>query len=141
MRRFVVDASVVVKWFVEEEGSSAAAALLRAAKLMAPDLLAAESANILWKKVARGELSRAEAVTAARLIERSDIEFICSRGLIAAATALAINLGHPAYDCLYLALAAERDCPFVTADERLARKLGTQPSSHSARLVRLADWG
>jgi hypothetical protein len=27
------------------------------------------------------------------------------------------------YDCLYLALATERDCRFVTADERFVRKL------------------
>jgi predicted nucleic acid-binding protein len=41
-----------------------------------------------------------------------------------AATRLAIDLDHPAYDCLYLALAIARDCPFVTADERFLRKLG-----------------
>ncbi len=36
---------------------------LRQQKLAAPDLLVAECANILWKKVRRGELTDLEAVT------------------------------------------------------------------------------
>jgi predicted nucleic acid-binding protein len=32
-------------------------------------------------------------------------------------------LDHPAYDCVYVALAAANDCRFVTADQRLLRKL------------------
>jgi predicted nucleic acid-binding protein len=39
-----------------------------------------------------------------------------ARSLLGAATRMA-------YDCLYLALAVENDCRFVTADERLLRKL------------------
>lgn len=46
-----------------------------------------------------------------------------SRPLLGAATEMAIQLDHPAYDCLYLALAVANDCQFVTADERLLRKL------------------
>jgi predicted nucleic acid-binding protein len=40
-----------------------------------------------------------------------------------AATRIAIDLDHPAYDCFYLALAVDNDCQFVTADERHLRKL------------------
>ena len=32
-------------------------------------------------------------------------------------------LDHAAYDCVYLALAIENNCQFVTADERFMRKL------------------
>jgi predicted nucleic acid-binding protein len=45
------------------------------------------------------------------------------RRLVDPAFELARRLDHPAYDCFYLALAAERDAPFVTADLRLVRKL------------------
>jgi predicted nucleic acid-binding protein len=56
---FVVDASVVIKWFVPEVHSDAARRLLeRSHQYVAPDLLYAETANAIWKKVRRGELSR-----------------------------------------------------------------------------------
>lgn len=123
MTTLVIDASVAVKWVVEEDGTAAALALRETAKLMAPDLLVPECANILWKKVEREELSKDEAHLAARLLERADIELRPMRGLLEAATRLALDLGHPAYDCVYLALAIESDCRFVTADERFLRKL------------------
>jgi predicted nucleic acid-binding protein len=46
----VIDASIAVKWVVEEDGTSEALALRQKAKLIAPELLVAECANILWKK-------------------------------------------------------------------------------------------
>lgn len=46
MIAFVIDASIAVKWVVEEAGTSEALRLL-AARLYAPDLLVAECANIL----------------------------------------------------------------------------------------------
>ena len=55
-----------------------------------------------------------------------------SRHALEAATRLAVELDHPAYDCLYLAMAVERDCPFVTADDRFLRKL----ASRSRRALR-----
>jgi predicted nucleic acid-binding protein len=120
----VVDASIAVKWVVDEAGTSEALTLRRHAKLIAPELLTAECANILWKKVQRDELSEDEAFLAARLLQASDIEFLPTRSLLEAATRIAVELDHAAYDCLYLTLAVERDCRFVTADERFVRKLG-----------------
>jgi predicted nucleic acid-binding protein len=58
----VIDASVAIKWIIDEEGSPAALAL-RKHSLAAPDLLMAECANILWKKSRRGELSTDEVRT------------------------------------------------------------------------------
>jgi predicted nucleic acid-binding protein len=121
--KFVVDASVAIKWVVEEAGTTEAVALRRKANLVAPELLIAECANILWKKVQRKELSKEVARMAARLLKSAELELFPMRGLLEEATLLAIDLSHPAYDCLYLALAIASDCPFVTADERLARKL------------------
>jgi predicted nucleic acid-binding protein len=74
VRTLVVDASIVVKWVVEEDGTPEALALRRDATLIAPELLIAECANILWKKVKREELSREEALFAARLLQAADIE-------------------------------------------------------------------
>jgi predicted nucleic acid-binding protein len=119
----VVDASVAVKWVVEEAGTLEALTLRQKAKLVAPELLVAECANILFKKFQRKELLKDEALLAARLLEGAEIELLPTRFLLGAATRISIELDHPAYDCLYLALAIERKCQFVTADERFLRKL------------------
>jgi predicted nucleic acid-binding protein len=119
----VIDASIAVKWVVEEVGTQQALALRKQAKLIAPELLVVECANILWKKVQRDELTRQEALLAARLLQASEVELRPTRAVLEAATRIAIDVDHPAYDCLYLALAVENECRFVTADERFLRKL------------------
>jgi predicted nucleic acid-binding protein len=121
---YVIDASIAVKWVVEEQGTPEALVLRRTARLIAPELLVAECANVLWKKVRRDELLREEALLAARLLQGAEIELMSTRSLLEAATRIAIELDHPAYDCLYLALAVENACRFVTADERFLRKVG-----------------
>jgi len=118
---FVIDASVAIKWVIDESGTRQAL-LLRQHRLSAPDLLVSECENILWKKVRSRELSAEEAIFAARLLARSDIRLEVTRPLLEAAVRLAIALDHPAYDCTYLALAQVLSCPLVTADAQLYRK-------------------
>lgn len=61
MTQYVVDASVVIKWFVPENYSEYADRLLNNSyNLLVPDLLIAEVCNILWKKVRLGQISLAE---------------------------------------------------------------------------------
>jgi predicted nucleic acid-binding protein len=119
----VIDPSIAVKWVVEEPGTADAVLLLRKTKLIAPELLVAECANILWKKVRKHGLSTEEGLLAARILQGAEIELWPTRPLLEEATRLAINLDHPAYDCLYLALALERDCRFATADEHFLGKV------------------
>jgi predicted nucleic acid-binding protein len=121
--RVVIDASVAIKWVVEEEGTTEALAVLEGYPLSAPDLIVAECANILWKKVRRGELTPDEAQLAADLLQGADLEIVPTRARLSAATRLAVELEHPAYDCVYLALARDNGWPFVTADDRLRRGL------------------
>jgi len=136
----VIDASVAVKWVVEEHGTAEALVLRQKAQLIAPDLLIAECANILWKKVQRGELLKDEALLAARLLQGAEIELLPTRFLFEAATRISIEIDHPAYDCLYLALALERKCQFVTADERLLRKLHQgRPRTLRGRAISLIE--
>ncbi len=123
MKTLVIDASIAMKWVVEEDGTALALALRQQARLVAPNLLVPECANILWKKVQRKELGKDEALLAARLLQSAEIELVPTRALMETATRLAIDLGHPAYDCLYLALAIKNDCQFVTADERMVNKI------------------
>lgn len=132
----IVDANVAIKWLVAEEGSDRAE-ILHDHPLAAPDLLFAECANILWKKVSRRELSRDEAALAAETLEQVELSVFSARTYARAATAIAIELNHPAYDGLYLAIAESAGLRLVTADERLVRRAsGTR---FEALVIALAD--
>lgn len=140
MNTLVIDASIAIKWVVQEDATELALALRQLAKLIAPDLLVPECANILWKKVQRKELSKEEALLAARLLQGAEIELVPTRALMEAAARQAIELNHPAYDCIYLALAVENECRFVTADERLVTKIRQDKKSpFRDRIVGLAE--
>ena len=131
----VVDASLVIKWGVPEDGSREALALREGNRLVAPDLLMAECANILWKKIRRGEATREDAEVAARALEQSDVELMAMRDLMRPAIELAGRIAHPAYDCFYIALALANGWTFVTADESLIRKIRQQPDPALASVV------
>ena len=134
----VVDASVALKWFLAEEGSDAAAALLDTEEiLIAPDLIVAEVCNAGWKAVRTGmALPQQLEVAAARLPVVLD-ELVPLSELAVEAVAAAVALDHPVYDCCYLALATQRDVRLVTADRRLRTRVAR--SKWSARVVFLSE--
>jgi predicted nucleic acid-binding protein len=138
---YVIDASVAIKWVIDEPGSEQALKLRRHA-VAAPDLLISECANIVWKKVRLGELTGPEATMAIRLLVRADIELVPARQLASRAVEWAILLDHSAYDCMYLTLAEATTRPFVTADARLLRKLAAErTAARSVAAVALAEFG
>jgi predicted nucleic acid-binding protein len=121
---------------VEEAGSDRARRLSRV-RLEAPDLLLAECANILWKKTRLDDLSRRDASEGLALLLRAPVTLADSRGLVDPALQLSFELNHPAYDCLYLALAVRRGIPLVTADERLVSAARRQRKrAHSVMLLK-----
>ena len=125
MKGYVVDASIVVKWFVKEQWSDEASSLLEGeATLIAPELLFAEVCNALWAIRHRGEIGRADLADAADALRAAPVAVPFSmRQLAAAATRLAVDLDHPVYDCFYLALAVQEQYPVVTADARFHSKV------------------
>jgi predicted nucleic acid-binding protein len=124
----VVDASVVIKWFVPEAGSDAASRLLVSEdRLAAPDLLFAEIANAIWKKALRGQLTRAESQRLVSDIERIAVDTTPCRALATDAHAIALITSRSVYDSMYLALALRLDTRVVTADERFFHALQSFP--------------
>lgn len=128
MTTHIVDASVAIKWVVAETGTSEALELL-GHRLIAPALLQVECANILWKKVKRGEMSAREGGIAVRLLAGFGIELCAPEADLSRVLELAVALDHPAYDCVYLALAEARGVPLITADVRLIRVIQTARQS------------
>jgi predicted nucleic acid-binding protein len=113
----VIDASVALKWVLNEPGTDAADALLDE-DLIAPSLWLLEAANVLWRLSRHGEISVDAAK--ARLAElcNAPVATGAPEGDLPAAADLANTLGHPVYDCLYLAMAIRENTYVVTADRR-----------------------
>lgn len=123
----VVDASVALKWLLPEVDSATALALIGRRALAAPDLMMVEAANALATRVRRRELSPLEARTSLTDLYAIQIDFVADHHLVPAALSLAADLGHPVYDCLYLALALDRSAITVTADRRFASAVNAHP--------------
>lgn len=115
----VIDASVAAQWVLSQEGSERAARLRTEETLIAPSLIAAEIGSAIWKAVRRGDVTRANALTALEAALLPFDKLVVAEDLHLRALELAIELDHPIYDCFYLALAERERCALVTADKRL----------------------
>ncbi len=136
----LVDASVAVKWLVDEPEHLVARSLLdRGEQLQAPDFVFVEAANVLWKKVLRRELTAQQAVEGVDWLPRLFEAIIPSTLLVARALRIAIEMAHPVYDCLYLACSEHVDADLVTANARFAAKV--RAASPGARAHALSEFG
>ena len=133
----VVDASVGLKWVVDEPGSDAAVALIAGRALVTSALFWAEAANALATKERRGELDRGALEDAWRDLAQAPLQSVpLDPAGASAALALAAELRHPVYDCCYLQLALARGTAVVTADRRF-RRLVEPHATLAARVVHL----
>lgn len=117
----VLDASVLVKLFVDEPLSDEAQAVAaRHAMILAPEIVRVEVASAITRKARNHELS-AEAA-AAKLADwrefaaLGNVRLTPDRDVLPAAEQLSLGLRHPLADCLYLAVAERDGLPLVTAD-------------------------
>jgi predicted nucleic acid-binding protein len=124
----VIDASLAVKWFLPESGADAAADILLSDKaIIGPDMLAVEVHATLVRgaNIDKSNRFAAEAsiMQFQKMIAANEVQLIRSTPAnIERSANLAMDLGHPMKDCIYLALAMERDCELITADARFAEK-------------------
>lgn len=140
MSAWVVDASVAVKWYVDEPQALAARRLMAdGVELSVPDLFFAEVGNALAKKCRRGELSATEAGAVAGLLDAFPLEVVATQSLFKAGIAIALRQRCSMFDAIYVALAEELDVPLVTADQSLINAL--RGGLLADRVCRLEDLG
>lgn len=126
----IVDASVAVKWLVVEDDSGQAIDLLGKAEFAAPVLLHCEVANALWKKARRGEIN-GEGLGAQIEHLSTLVQSVDETPFMPMAADIALEIGHPVYDCVYLSMAIQMERRLATADGRFIRALsGTRYAAH-----------
>ncbi|HEX4415131.1 MAG TPA: type II toxin-antitoxin system VapC family toxin [Lacipirellulaceae bacterium] len=136
MSGFVIDASVLIKLYINESGTSEAERAVKAADpILAPDLLLPETANVLWKYVRRGELSAGDANEILGDILQLPIRLTASHDLIEPALRIAVETSRSVYDSLYIALALQTDTILLTSDERLANAIAATRFALHLRLI------
>lgn len=125
-----MDASVAVKWLIAENGHEAAMELLIGQdELHAPRLLASEFANAIRGKAARGEITSRDSRSAVAAIQELPLRWGFDETDADTAHKIASGLGHPVYDCVYLAMAIRIGGLMVTADEGFGSKVKSGPNA------------
>jgi predicted nucleic acid-binding protein len=131
MNSYVLDASVVAKWFLppkDETLTEESLELLKSyasgrTQIIVPDLFWSEFGNILWKACRIGRISRDAAHAAITSLSGQNIPTHPSRPILSDAFIIADAFGRTVYDSVYVALAVMSKRLLVTADERLANAL------------------
>jgi predicted nucleic acid-binding protein len=121
---FVIDASVLIKFYVPEIHFDKAEELLTRVEqgdvmLFAPDLIYPEVGNILWKKQRMKELTRSEAEEITDAIISLPLKIETSKLLLPLAMDIAMAYGITIYDALYLSMARIYETKMITADRKL----------------------
>jgi predicted nucleic acid-binding protein len=118
----VLDASIILKWFLKEQDSDKAiklkADIINGQLIaIAPDLILYEIANALRYKKGYDPDSVSEAINA---IIDLDMEIIVpTENLLKEAAIISFKKNISMYDAIYVALAKETGYNFITADQRL----------------------
>jgi predicted nucleic acid-binding protein len=137
---YVLDASVVMKWFIPEIYWQQAVLLQHYpdSSLHAPDFVQLECTSVLSKKVRRQELQLNEANQIQDLLLQMPVQTYSWQNLFLEAGQVAYATCRSVYDCLYLVLAKQLQGKMVTADKKLYLSL-KESNDWSAYLLWIED--
>jgi len=134
----VLDPSVAIKWYVNEEDSQIAVGFQKwiqetTGRLIVPPLFFDEIANVLWKKeTLRKEIFPKAAKQILWEILQLPLQVYLDRHeMLPKALEIATNARISIYDAIYLATAIQNQAIFITADDRLVKKLISTPVASS----------
>lgn len=128
-QRFIVDASIAIKWLFNDEDFTAEARGVLAAyqaghiDLLAPDHLYHEVLNALRTGVRMRRLRAEDAEEAVQTFLNLGVPIVAGSNLLVAGFSYALSYDCAFYDSLYLALADQAGCSFIHADRRLRNTL------------------
>jgi predicted nucleic acid-binding protein len=126
MKRKVIDASIVVKWFIDESNSDKALKLreqfiLQEIQFAIPSLMYYEVLNALKYS---NQFDKIDLQTAGESLENYSFDVFTMKGDYGKKTIeLAMDYDLTIYDASYIALAITLETELYTADEKIKRKL------------------
>ena len=127
--RYVLDASIGIKLFIDEEFSDKVHRLFAKlaedphAEIHVPDLFYIECANILMKYTRRFNRSLEDSLADIRDLNELTLKVTSTSQLIEDALKLAAARNLTAYDACYAVLAQKLEIPLITADFPLAKAI------------------
>jgi predicted nucleic acid-binding protein len=122
-RKYVLDASVIIKWYYFENESDLEVAdyihekvIRDEIMIVSPDLMIYEVLNFFVFKLGIPAAKIEDIIT-----ELNDIIIIINTDITIQKKAFALsrNIRNSIYDSLYIALSHSLDCPLITADAKL----------------------
>lgn len=117
--KFVVDASLAIKWFIWEDGTEKALGLLDyLVSFYAPSFFLMEIDSVITKKVRRRELNIEEALMKRNQFRNLPCKLVPYPETENFAFELSTKFSISLYDANYLAVAIDRDAKLYTADIR-----------------------
>ena len=135
-KAIVVDATVIVKWYLQEIYTDECLVVLeRAPRIATVDLVFAQLASSLWKRARQGEVSAEQARRILANLARLPIEYAPISTLAPAAMELAAVTSRTFNDSLYLVLAMREKTKLITADHRWHNLLSTGKLKSYVELV------
>jgi predicted nucleic acid-binding protein len=140
MKKYTVNASVLVKLVVEEEHSGNALRLISsnlAATLYAPDIIFYEIASVLYKMARRGIMKPNYALQAYENLLKLPLETVdCKQIPLRNILDMSLRLGVHYYDCLYIHVAKTTSSVLVSSDEQLLAAAGKECKATSLAEIR-----
>ncbi len=124
----VIDASIIVKWYVIEEFRQQAMNLRddyikKKVSLLAPTVLIFEVINAI--RYSKRDISKSTLENIGKSLMHYGIQlFMFDEELLTETIKLALDKDVTIYDAVYVSLAKIKKTDFYTADDRLIRKLG-----------------
>lgn len=128
MIRFILDSSVALKWVITEVDSDKAIGrrlecVNGLCQFLAPDVFPIEVAHSLTRAERQNRIGVGFGLPHWIDVMYTPLQLVDSQPLIKDAINISSRFQAGVYDCLYVVLAQRESCEFITADDKLAKKL------------------
>lgn len=126
--KYVLDSSVALKWTIRETDTAKALQLRedyrnKIHELIAPDVFAIKVAHALTRAERQKRINVGESKRFLTDVLKTAPLFHPFYPLLAYADDISSKMRVGVYDCLYVVLAEQEGCEFITADDRLVKNL------------------